>query len=153
MAMAYLFVMGAIFVMAGAATLIWPGPRRVFEGMRRFDDRHEWTRRWKKRQTQRLKRWESRPSNYWFIPVAAAVALFGLFVWLTFATERHVSGPLWGGLVGLLLVYGLARRPGTTLSAEPTQTRMQKGGVLLFGILTLAGGAVMLLAAFDMMEH
>jgi membrane associated rhomboid family serine protease len=148
----FLGLAGTLCVVAGLAVLVWPGFHRLNDLNNRTTQRIAWMRRAEERRVGQLKAWSSRPTPLWFVPVLVAGILLAFFLWLASATALGSAGPGFGLVMGLLLLYGFARRPGSTLGTAATQARMAKWAMIGGAWLALGAGIIMLLLGAGAIE-
>lgn len=143
-------VLGIILLFIGGVFALWAQP--LNERFEHFDERHEWTRRWKTKRIERLRRWESNPTKYWFIPVVVGFLIFLGWLALVFAEGRRIPGPVIGVLSGGLITYGIVRREGSNLSEESNRQRVMVWIMRASGLLMMSMGVILLLLGFDVLD-
>ena len=111
-----------------------------------------WFRRTEEKRVSLIKRWESNPSRFWWVPLLGAIALAGSYAWILVATDANPFGPAWGVIIGFLLLYAFSKKPGSRMSHKTTRQMLSRRIILGGGILLLVMGVLMLLGAAGIIE-
>lgn len=142
---------GVILLPVGAAFAFWARP--LNDRFERFDDRYEWARRYKAKRIDRLRRWESNPTKYWFIPVLIGSLILLASPALLFTEGTGIAGPLIASAIsGGLIAYGFVRKEGTNLSEESNRQRTVVWIMRSSGVLMMSMGVITLLLGCDVLD-